>query len=365
MPLELGIWRIDNRFERLEVKTLDLEDRLEQFLDTDISIAAPNWMIVGRQVYTDYGNYIDLLAIDRDGNLVVIELKRNKTPREVVAQLLDYASWVKDLADDEIASIFDSYLKKFHKDKESLSLDQAFRDHFKVSEMPDEINETHQLVVVASQLDDSTERIVNYLSDEHNVPINALFFRIFKDGEREYLSSMWFIDPSLPSPTIVGEEKEPWNGEYYVSFGHDENGRRWEDAKKYGFVSGGGGAWYSKTLNLLEPGKRVWVNVPGRGYVGVGEVIDPIVRVDQFKISDSGKQRFLSPEDLIGKNIFVNVGDEEKAEYLVPVKWLKVLNVDDAIKEKGFFGNQNTVCKPVAKKWRHTVERLKIRFGVH
>ena len=29
MPLELGIWRIDGGLEKLEVKNLDLEDRLE------------------------------------------------------------------------------------------------------------------------------------------------------------------------------------------------------------------------------------------------------------------------------------------------------------------------------------------------
>jgi hypothetical protein len=364
MPLELGIWRIDGGLEKLEVKSLDLEDRLEGFLDADISIASPQWMIIGRQVYTDYGKYIDLLAIDGDGNLVVLELKRNRTPREVVAQLLDYGSWVKDLTDDEIASIFDTYLKKFHKEKEGLSLDEAFRKHFKLSEMPDELNETHQLVIVASQLDDSTERIVNYLSEEHNVPINALFFRIYRDGDREYLSSMWFIDPSLPSPTISGEPKEPWKGEFYVSFGHSDDGRHWQDAMKYGYVSGGGGVWYSNTLDLLEPGNRVWVNVPGKGYVGVGEVLEPKVKVDQFQISDDGTQRNLTPEDVTGKNIFKNAGDEEKSEYLVRVKWLKTVPLSQAIKEKGFFGNQNTVCKPMARKWNNTVERLKVRFGV-
>jgi hypothetical protein len=30
----------------------------------------------------------------------------------------------------------------------------------------------------------------------------------------------------------------------------------------------------------------------------------------------------------------------------------------------GFFGNQNTVARPKSSKWRHTVERLKQRFGV-
>lgn len=364
MPLELGVWKIDDGLNRLEVKSLDQEERLEEFLDKDITIASPHWMVIGRQVYTDYGKYIDLLAIDMDGNLIVLELKKNKTPREVVAQLLDYAPWVKSLKDDEIAAIFDNYTKKYHQDRNGISLDDAFLKCFKLKEMPEELNETHQLVVVASRLDESTERIVNYLSDEHNVPINAVFFRVFKDGQREYLSSMWFIDPTLPTPIIVGEDKEPWNGEFYVSYGHDMGGRRWEDAKKYGYVSGGGGTWYSKTLSLLEIGKRIWVNIPGQGYVGVGIVAGPVVKVDEFEIEEDSSKRLLTEDDIVGKRIFTNKDDEEKTEYLVRVNWLKTVDFDHAIKEKGFFGNQNTVCKPVTKKWQHTVERLKKRFDI-
>ena len=51
--------------------------------------------------------------LDGDGNLVVLELKRNRTPREVVAQLLDYGSWVRTLEDDDIAAIFDRFLQKY------------------------------------------------------------------------------------------------------------------------------------------------------------------------------------------------------------------------------------------------------------
>jgi len=364
MPLELGVWKIDDELNRLEVKSLDQEKRLEEFLDKDITIASPHWMVIGRQVYTDYGKYIDLLAIDRDGNLIVLELKKNKTPREVVAQLLDYASWIKNLAEDEIASIFDNYIKKYHPDRCDISLDETFLTYFKLKDMPEELNETHQLVVVASNLDESTERIVSYLSEEHQVPINAVFFRVFKDGEREYLTSMWFIDPTLPPPIIVGEDKEPWNGEFYVSYGHDMGGRRWEDAKKYCYVSGGGGTWYSKTLSLLEVGKRIWVNVPGQGYVGVGTIAGPVVKVDKFEIECDGSNRLLTEADVVGSDIFKDKDDEEKSEYLVRVNWIKTLDLNQAIKEKGFFGNQNTVCKPVTKKWQHTVERLKKRFGV-
>ena len=317
MPLELGIWRIDKQLNRIQVSSLDHEHRLEDFLNEDISIASPNWMVIGRQVYTGYGKYIDLLAIDQDGNLIVLELKKNKTPREVVAQLLDYASWIKNLKDAEIASIFDDYIKKYQPERNSVSLDEAFLECFKLKSMPEELNETHQLVIVASMLDDSTERIVNYLSEEHNVPINAILFRIFKDEEREYLSNIWLIDPTLPSPVVVGEDKEPWNGEFYVSYGHDLGGRNWEDAKKNGYVSGGGGTWYSKTLNLLEIGKRIWVNIPGQGYVGVGIVDGPVVKVNEFEIEDNGSMRLLTENDVNGKGIFRNQDDEEKSEYLV------------------------------------------------
>ncbi len=115
---------------------------------------------------------------------------------------------------------------------------------------------------------------------------------------------------------------------------------------------------------MLEIGKRIWVNVPGQGYVGVGIVAGPVVKVDEFKINDNGSKRELNEDDLIGKNIFINSDDDEKSEYLVKIDWIKTLDLNDVIKEKGVFGNQNTVCKPVTKKWQHTVERLKKRFEV-
>jgi len=54
----------------------------------------------------------------------------------------------------------------------------------------------------------------------------------------------------------------------------------------------------------------------------------------------------------------------DKAEYLVRVKWIKTVPENEAVKEKGFFGNQNTVARPRTPKWDHTVERLKIKFGI-
>ena len=56
--------------------------------------------------------------------------------------------------------------------------------------------------------------------------------------------------------------------------------------------------------------------------------------------------------------------DPDKAEHLVSVKWVKTVPAANAVKEKGFFGNQNSVASPMSPKWDYTVERLKKHFGI-
>ena len=63
MPLELGVWRIDEGVRSVEFGPLNLESRLEDILSEHIEIASPNWFIIGRQVRTEHGGVIDLLAM--------------------------------------------------------------------------------------------------------------------------------------------------------------------------------------------------------------------------------------------------------------------------------------------------------------
>jgi len=266
---------------------------------------------------------------------------------------------------EDIDEIYKEFQGNYLIGSKAASLDEAYKKHFGVAEMPETINSSHELVVVASSLDDRTERIISYLAEHHQVSINAVFFHVFKDDDREYLSRAWFIDPAevAAAKEKITEDNEPWNKEFYGSFSL-ESDRQWTDAKNYGFFSAGGGQWFSRTLNLLEPGKRIWVNIPGTGYVGVGTVDGPVQRADKFMVKQpDGSEALLSSMQLDATEMFKNQSDDT-AQYVVPVKWIKTVDQDKAIKETGFFGNQNSVAKPVAKKWRHTVERLKVRFGV-
>lgn len=307
--------------------------------------------------------FVDLLAIDRDANLVVLELKRDKTYRDIIAQVLDYGSWVRGLKDDHIAQIFNEYQKRWHDDQAPVSIDEAFKAKFGV-EMPDELNSTHELVVVAASLDPSTERIVRYLAEEYGVRINAVFFRAFQDGARQYLSRAWFRDPAQVGAGGAEEEAVgEWNGEYYVSFGYSPEVIR--DGLERGYVVAGGSPWHSKTLELLTRGDRIWANRPSKGYVGVGVVTQEVRPVDEFTVQNAAGYRVpIVEESAVAAGLRRAATNPETADYLVGVHWLKIEDPETPVHEKGLFGNQNSVARPTAPKWRFTVERLQAKFGV-
>lgn len=193
MPQTARIWRIQDTGTLAEVEpsTLDSEEQLEDWLADDISILSDNLLVIGRQVETDFGGMLDLLCLDPAGDLVIVELKRDKTPREVVAQALDYASWVTDLSGPDVEDQAQEY-----EDLEGDSLEDAFRDAFGEA-LPDVINESHKILVVGAEIDAHSERIIEYLSDEHGVNINAATFQYFEDEEAGcLLSRVFLIEPS-------------------------------------------------------------------------------------------------------------------------------------------------------------------------
>jgi hypothetical protein len=226
------------------------------------------------------------------------------------------------------------------------------------------LNQNHQIIIVAAALDASTERIVSYLS-ERDIPINVLCFQVFANGSDQFLSRTWLLDPvrtQVSAATASTGANEPWNGEFYCSYGHSET-RSWSDAVEYGFICGGGGAWYSKALQLLSAGDRVCVKVPGSGFVGVGRVTGRSQPASTFTVATpDGESPIL---DVAKRGTYHKefLEDPERCEYFVPVTWLETVPLERAVQEIGMFGNQNTVCKPTTPKWRSTVERMKEVFS--
>ena len=182
----IRLWKIEKETLREITKSkVDVEARLQNWISSDISIISPDFLVIGREVPTDLGGFIDILCIRENGDLVIVELKRDKTPREISAQVLDYASWVKLLTADKIQEIAEKYCKP--------SLIEAYQAKFN-HELPAVFNQDHQMLIVGSEIDSSTERIINYLSETYGVPINAVTFNYFKDGESEYAARTFLIE---------------------------------------------------------------------------------------------------------------------------------------------------------------------------
>jgi len=184
----------------------------------------------------------------------------------------------------------------------------------------------------------------------------------YKDGDNEYLTRTWLIDPNKAEAEVAPTRGvETWNGkDFYVSFGEGEH-RNWEDARKYGFVSGGQGKWYSQTLRSLTPGLRVFAYIPGAGYVGVGIVKEAVLPVKEFKVIIEGREVPILDAPLIAPNMADNADDSEISEYLVRIDWKSTIPKSQAYREKGLFAKQHTACR---LRNRFTLEKLYKFFTV-
>ena len=359
MPIKHALWTVSEEPKRLRSSGLDSEEQLERMIKFDSRILSDQWMLIGQQLATTSGGRLDLLAIAPDASMVLIELKRNKTPRDVVAQALDYATWVEQLTPDQIARIYRDFTH-------GGSLGKDFLERFGTPLDEDELNRSHQIIICASEMDAASERIVSYLNSK-DIPVNVLFFQVFSFEDERLLTRAWLIDPRETQENVanvgsVRREKEPWNGEFYGSFGDSES-RSWEEARRHGFFCAGGGSWYSQTLASLDKGDRIWVRLPQKGYVGVGIVEEPVVQADEFELPTSDG---LKPAlEILTEGTYhrEHANDPELAEYFVKIRWLETVPASDAVHEVGMFGNQNSVARPTNPKWRHTVDRLKTIFA--
>lgn len=350
MAFSMKLWNIvDGELRQIRRATLDYEERLEEWIAEDPLILSPDVLLIGRQVTTEFGGKIDLLGINRQGDLVIIELKRDKTPRQIVAQTLDYASWVRWLTYDEIDSIAVDYLDK--------SLAVAFSEQFD-EPLPDNINKNHSMVIVASKLDDASERIVQYLTDEYKVNINVAFFTFFGSDEQEYLGRAWLRDPEQVHEISESRTRGPWSGYWFVNVGEGEH-RNWDDNRQYGYIGAGQGEQFSRALKRLDVGDKIFAYMAGRGYVGYGAVTEEAMMIKDFVV-EGGKLLLEMP--LEAPNPDEHSDDPELSEWVVGVEWIKSFPREEAKTFKGIFANPHIVCK---LRDQPTVEFLEREFEIN
>jgi hypothetical protein len=110
---------------------------------------------------------------------------------------------------------------------------------------------------------------------------------------------------------------------------------------------------------MLARGSRVFVNLPKRGYVGVGVVTSPVVPVTDVLVERNEVPILRAP--LRAQRMGENAGDPELCEHVVCIQWLKTVPVTEACWEQGLFAIQHTACR---LRSQFTIDRVSQHFGI-
>jgi hypothetical protein len=93
---------------------------LQRLLRDDIAVLSPDLLVVAEEFgnWEDSRRRIDLLAVDKAGHLVVIELKRTDDGGHMELQALRYAAMVSAMSFDEVVAAYEDHLSRIRPDED-------------------------------------------------------------------------------------------------------------------------------------------------------------------------------------------------------------------------------------------------------
>lgn len=347
---------------------------LQRLLQTQMRELLPDVLVIAEEFgdWEDSRRRIDLLGIDRHANLVVVELKRGDTGAHMELQAVRYAAMVSKMTFEQAVDTYSRYLGA---DVDPADAEGRILEFLGWSD-PSEDDFGQDVRIVLFSEDYSRELTSSILwLNEKGVEITCFRMSAYRTSERLLIDFQQIIPLKEAEDYQVRvrnkqhiEQTErkfrvPWNQEFYANFGVSDS-RSWEDARKYGFISAGGGHWFTRTLDLLEPGARIWVNRPGVGYVGVGIVSGAPQSHEEFMVDTAQGERRYIEVSAVRETLLERCSRPGKEERFVPVRWIKAVPEAEAVRQAGLFGNQNSVAKPTSSGWQATVDRLKQAFAV-
>lgn len=197
---QMLLWQVTGDVpKRLDKGALDLEKRLEDWIERDPGLLQSGLTIVGRQIPLE-GGTLDLLALDPQGRWVVIEIKKGPVRRETVAQAVDYASCIARTPYQQLSEKLGSYLQGRGAALQEL-LEQRGAQEDADSEQRDVA-----MYAVGTGKDPGLDRMVEFLS-RFEVPITVVSYDVFQtDGGQHILvrelAEAEAMPPSKPRTTV-------------------------------------------------------------------------------------------------------------------------------------------------------------------
>jgi hypothetical protein len=147
------------------VEGIKERQHLQSALQEQIEIIAPNCLVIAEEFseWSESQRRIDLLAIDKQANVVVIELKRNETGEFMELQAIRYASMVSTLTFQKATEIFQKYLdlKNLEEDAETKLLEFLGWDEAKAEDFASDV----QIVLVSANFSKELTTSVMWLNE--------------------------------------------------------------------------------------------------------------------------------------------------------------------------------------------------------
>jgi hypothetical protein len=338
---------------------------LQRLLRDQPEVLDPDILIISEEFggWEDSKRRVDLLAVDRAANLVIIELKRTEDGGHMELQAIRYAAMVSKMTFEKASEIFASYLaaRGSQQDSREILLD------FLGWDTPDEQRFAEQVRIILASAEFSRELTSAVLwLNEQGLDIRCFRLRPYADGGRIFVD----VQQLLPLPEAseyfvnlrdkeaetrqVRQREASWTGIWFVNVGMDrpdhglfdspETGaaypRHWSHCVEYGYLAAGGGRKYSDPLKKLHVGDPVMAYQKGAGYVGYGLVTSTAVPINQFALADGD-----TLAAVLGQSDYNSDRPQDEWEYAVGVEWKKHFPVANAKTFRGVFANQNIVCK--------------------
>lgn len=196
-----------------------LEDWLES--NPDGIVEDGRILIIGRQVVTNFGGFIDLLGLDREGDVVVVELKRDRTPRDTIAQSLEYVSFAERLDTVQLEGILRSYLND-----DFLSLAEHHRQYFDLgSDEAIAFNKDQRIVIVGQRVTPEIRQTATFLRSK-GLRVTCVEFTFFQaDGGTRLLSQEIVVGTESEKPKQVSSGSLPVVTEDAFLASADNNGK--------------------------------------------------------------------------------------------------------------------------------------------
>lgn len=204
----------------------------------------------------------DLLAVDRQGVLIVIEVKRGSADRSTIGQLLDYAAALSNWTPSD----FNERWQR-NPNAKGRGLFEAFKEFARNPDFAKEdFLKSRRFFVLASEGDESMKRIIRWLHDKYNVPIDFVPFQFFGRGKRLVLE-IEQIDVDL----VEGPE---WHGDWFFNTNERYVPGAYRKMLKEGAIAVCGYDNSEEMLNRPRPGDHIFAFLNRKGIVAVGHMGD-------------------------------------------------------------------------------------------